>query len=571
MNQNLINGVPKIINGDRVIHFTNSKKVKVGSFVDSNSLFSWYQEDPMNNHLGLLDLFSNTVQVRVPLYTEIFRNKQILEVNGVNGRFTYDLPVTKKMGIYTVEDTSDYSTHPGIDGAVFPIILNFKFTNGDIVTFSKQYGIDVIVSEDYPVEELSGDAYKHWVKVADADGGKWFPADQLKAGIQYFKNGHSLGEYSTQFSGIEDPNQVGTITNEFILGNHRGVETSWTMYADKKNFGALEMKAADFYQTYLSQYMNQENDMFVYGQIAPGSPNPQVPNIKRGSATVGSTLEFLALAEYVKLEANQLLFGKAAVINEINGTKRVNEGLWRQWRRGRLIKYSKPNGITENHIREAAAYIFQSRPDLQYYDRRIKFKCGWMAYQNMLALFEKWVVAQTTGLSLFMGADRALPQNPISGTNLQNLKLAPVVFTEVPIPMIGMVQIEHDPSLDFMSGSDRFIQGFNDYGFSDTTYSMVIYDATESEYSNARTSLPAGTTLIEGGRKGAIYYVKPEGDNMYWGYENGRYAGGKATDIIASLKTMSRSFWVHGASAIVNTDPSRTIIIELNTIDRYFN
>lgn len=571
MIQNLINGVPTTINGDRVVYFTNSKKIKMSSFVDSNSLFTWYQENPMDNHMGLLDLFSNTVQVRVPIYTEIFKNKQILEVNGMNGRFTYDLPVKKSNKVTTTEDTSDFSDVPGIDGSVFPLILNTKYTNGDILTFSRQYGLDVIVSEDYDVEEIGSEAYRHWVKLADADGGKWFPADMLKAGVEYFKNGHSLGEYSTQYSGLEDPGNMGTLTNEFILGNHRGVETSWTMYADKKNFGALEMKAADFYQSYLSQYMNQDNDMFVYGQIAPGASNPQVPNIKRGSATVGSTLEFLALAEYVKLEAHQLLFGKAAVINEINGTKRINEGLWRQWRRGRLIKYSKPNGITENHIREAASYIFQSRPDLQYYDRKLKFKCGWMAYQNMLALFEKWVVAQVTGLSLFMGADRPLPQNPIKGSSLTDLSLSPVVFTEVPIPGIGMVQIEHDPSLDYMEGSDRFVKGFNDYGYADTTYSMVIYDASSNEYSNARQNLPAGTTLVEGGNKGSIYYVKPEGDNMYWGYENGRYAGAKASDIVSSLKTMSRSFWVHGASAIVNLDPSKTIIIELKSIDRFFN
>lgn len=561
MNQNLINGVPVTVNGDRVIKFTDSKKIKMSSYVDLPSLFTWYQEDPNDRHMGLLDLFSNTVQVRVPLYTEIFKNKQILEVNGMNGRFTYDLPVTKKSGTYSMEDTSDYSDVPGIEESVFPLVLNTKFTKGDVLTYDRQYGYQVFVAEDYEVENV-GENFKHWVKLAEMDNSKWFPADQLKPGIQYFKIGHVMGENSVHYSGIENPDNVGTMTNEFILGNHRGVETSWTMYADKKSFGALELKAADFYQTYLNKQQSIAGDMFVVGDIAPGG-TPQAPNIKRSGATVGSTLEFLALAEYVKLEAYQLLFQKAFVDTSANGTKRANEGLWHQWRRGRLIKYSKPNGITENHIREAASYIFQSRPDLQYFERRLKFKCGWMAYQNMLALFEKWVVAQTTGLSMWLGADRSLPSSPISGSSLTDLKLSPVVFTEVPIPGIGMVQIEHDASLDFQEGADRFQKGFNDYGYADTTYSMVIYDATLAEYSNARQNLPAGTTLVEGGRKGSVYYVKPEGDNMYWGYENGRYAGAKASDIISSLKTMSRAFWCHGVSAIVNTDPSRTIIIEI--------
>jgi len=565
-NVNFINGVPVIINGDRVVQFTNSKKIKQGSFVDSPSLFSWYKEKPEDNHLGLIDLFSNTTQVRVPLYREIFANKQILEVNGINGRITYDLPVTKKGGIYTAEDTSGYSDFPGIDGGVFPIVLTEEYTKGDHLNYSKQYGSEVVVSEDYDVEYV-GENFKHWVKLVSNDRADYFPADKLKAGIQYFKVNHSMGEYSVHYSGLESGNNVGTIQNEFILGNHRGVEVGWSHYANKKNFGALELKAADMYQKFLNEYpLMAENDMFMLADVVPGGNNPAVPNVRRSSVTLGSTMEFLALAEYIKIEANALLFGKSALIEEANGTKRTNEGLWHQWRRGRLIKYSRPNGLTENHIREAASYIFQSRPDLQYYDRKLKFKCGWMAYQNMLALFDRYVVAQTTGLSLFMGADRALPQNPISGSSLTNLSLSPVVFTEVPIPGIGMVQIEHDPSLDYMTGSDRFSQGFNDYGYADTTYSLVIYDATQSEYSNARTTLPQGTTLVEGGRKGSIYYVRPEGDYMCWGYEQGRMPDDSARGVVSSLKTMTRNFWVHGNSAFLNVDPSRTIIIELKRI-----
>lgn len=561
MNQNFINGLPTTINGDRVVQITQSKKVKMGSYVDLPSLFSWYQENPMENHLGLIDLFSNTVQVRVPMYRELFKNKQIIEVNGVNGRLTYDLPVTKHNGVYTQEDTSTYTDYPGIEGSVFPIVLDTAYTKGDVLTMDRQYGEQVVVSEDYEVEFV-GENFKHWVTILSNDKSKYYDKDQLKAGIQYFKIGHLMGEYSVDYSGIENPNIIGTITCEMELGNHRGVETSWTMYADKKSFGALEVKAQQFYQEYLKSQENMAGDMFVMGNLATGS-SPTAPKISAKGAFVGSTLEFLGIAEYMRLEANQLLFQKGAVVQGTSGTKKANEGLWHQWRRGRLIKYAKAGGITENHIREASNYLFQSRPDMRIYDRKMKFKCGSQAYNNMLVIFEKWVIAQTTGLALFNGADRLFPKSPISGGSLTDLALSPVVFTQVPIPGIGLVEIEHDPSLDFQEGADRFAKGFNDFGFADTTYSMVIYDATDAQYSNARTTLPQGTTLIEGGKKGSVYFVKPEGDNMYWGYENGRYAGEKASDIVSSMKTMSRSFWVHGMSAVLNVDPSATIIIEI--------
>jgi hypothetical protein len=101
-------------------------------------------------------------------------------------------------------------------------------------------------------------------------------------------------------------------------------------------------------------------------------------------------------------------------------------------------------------------------------------------------------------------------------------------------------------------------------GYAKDSYSMVIWDASSEEYSNARTKLPAGTTLIEGGSKTSnIYYVKPEGEHMWWGYEQGRWNPNSASEIISSKKTMSREFWVHSTSAAWVKDVTRFVVVEL--------
>ena len=51
------NNLPQTLNGDKVIQFTSSKKVKDNNLFDRPSITAWYEEDPEKNHLGLIDLF----------------------------------------------------------------------------------------------------------------------------------------------------------------------------------------------------------------------------------------------------------------------------------------------------------------------------------------------------------------------------------------------------------------------------------------------------------------------------------------------------------------------------------
>ena len=555
--------IPKIINGDVVVGMTNSKKIKDLGWADNSSIYSWYEDDPNKNHLGLVELFSNMADYRLPTYRNFFKEGAVIEVNGMNGKFTYDLEVTKSSGVYTVDDTSTYSDTPGLDGTVFPIRLDQPYTIGDVLTYDAMYGQNVVVSEDYEVEQI-GDMWEHWVTMVTYNPQDYYPKEKLKAGVQYFKIGHSLGEFSEKFSSIQNPVPVGTIKCEFELGNHRGVETFYTMYADKKSMSGAAIRSQDFMDKFVREMekigtdeFGHSLDTFYVGKLnANGKINPR-------TVRIGATLEYLVLLELMKLESYQLLFQRGGMVNDINGTKRLNEGIWHQIRRGHKIQYNTPGGLKRSHIQEAVNYLFPAGTNTLPHERRVKLKGGYMAYLNVLNIFREEVMMQLDGLAQLLGHSSALPKSPVSGSSLTSLKMEPVMFQEVNIPGIGIIQIEHDPSLDYQPLTNQADRGMFGEGYAWTSYSLVIWDARSEEYSNAFSSLPNNAKIQNPKTKSNIFYVKPEGQNMYWGYSNGRYAPDKASDIHSSLKVMGREFWSHSASASHVLDKSIYVFIEL--------
>lgn len=559
---NLTKGMMKTFNGDTVIGFMNSKAVKELGWADRASLNSWYQDDPSNNYMGMIDLFSNYAEEEIPFMKGLFNKRAVIEVNGMDGSFTYDLPVYKKTGTYTAKDTSnDHGDTPGIDESYFTIALNNPFQPGDILGYDASYGQQFVISEDHTVVQ-EGDYWLHTVQMVSNSGAAYFPKEKLKAGIRYWKIGHSLGEFSEQYSNLENGGAMGSITCEFTLGNHRGVESFYTMYADKKKVSGAMTKSQDVWNKFRQ---HQEKNVDEMGRSLDmmfiGKKNPASGKVLKSSISIGATLEYMVILENAKLEALSNIYQRGGIVKSTNGNKRLNEGAWHQVRRGKKITYSRPGGITKDHIRQVAAYVFQNTK-IKPTERVLKFKAGWGAYQNIMQIFRTEFTSQIAALGNFMGTDRQIP-NPITG-GLDGLTLRPVILKSAYIPDIGMIECEHDPSLDHQMMADRRDNGFIGQGNHKDSYSLIIWDAGSAEYSNARTAAPAGTKFIDGADKSAnVYYVKPEGDHVFWGKSVGRWDKDQASNIVSSLKTMSSEFWIHSASAAWVKDITRSIIVEL--------
>lgn len=549
-------GQPSLYNGDQVIMFTNAKKVRsIQGYQDLPSMEAWYKEDPVKNHLGMQKFFGNQTMTPSGIFPELLNSGAVLEVNGIGGSFTYDVPMVDTSRIETTRDTSD-QVKAGLDGSPFKLVLNREFTTGDILTADAEFGQQVMVTGD-PVDQ-DGDSFTHTVKLVSQDKTEYFLPSELRKGIQWFKLNHAiLGEYGTNYSHVDMPSTIGYMKCEFTLGNLRGVEAYVTGMADKKSFSGAAMASKE----YLGKLQKEAEKM---GELAvimdvDAKTGKSLP----ASARIGATMQYLVFRELDRLTGQSLLFQRPGTFRDSNGVVRLNEGLWHQLRRGKIIKYARPGGITRKHIKEAVEYVFRANPYKEYADRRVKFKCGLEALHNVLEIFSDEVNAQLSRLPQFMGSDRNIP-NPITGSNLKEMKMDYVRFTEVYLPQIGHVKLEHDPNLDYHMMQDRLAAGFHGNSRAHTTYSMVIWDAEDQEYSN-NAELPKGAEVIDGGNEDAnIYLVKPEGAMMYWGTSYGRYNMNTASDIVSSHKQIGQEFWAWNSCAIWVRDVTKFVMIELS-------
>lgn len=555
--------IKTVINGDSVIGFTSAKEMKTQGWLDSSKVSTYLMDNDGQSHkkhLGMINLFQTTHNVAIPFMKDLFENSAVLEVEEGQS-VTYDLPVNRsKQCCYTAMDTSNKHEYPGIDEAYFEIVLSREFTKGDILTYDPQYGQQVIVSSEHEIERV-GENFRHIVQFSTQDRTQWFPKQYLVAGISWMKIGNVLAEYDTTFSSISMlKGPGGSITSEFILGSPRGVETFVTAMAARMKSPGLNVFAEDtrdYVMQQLAAIGGKDRERFFVGAL-----NKNGEMIK-ASMKIGTTLEYLALMEVALMETYSLLFAKAATINSSNGVKRVNEGTWHQIRRGKLIKYARPGAITLDHIHEAASYIHKNS-SVPVAQRVTKFKAGYYAWMNVLQLFRAEALSQLNGLPAAMLGTTQQVNGPVFKGNLDELEMQAVAIRSVVFPGLGKVVVEHDPSMDYQPLSDRFSSGMFGEGEAHTTHSLVIWDATRPEYSNV-TSKVKGASLVEGGSQTSnVYYIKPEGSHVVYGYEQGRMENGsQTTDISSSLPYMGRQFWVTSRSGALVLDTTRYIIIEL--------
>jgi len=550
--------IPQIRNGHQMIAFMKAQDVKnTGGYQDWASLNSWYQEDPLKNHMSLRTFFGMQSPQNYPkfgIYNELLASKSILEVNGWEGKYSYDVPVEACDEMVTVADRSDQD-FAGYDGTTFKIVLSEDLSPGTTLSCDAMFGLELVVADE--LVHPKGDGFEHTVLINTSNRETIYPKNLLSKGIQYFVTGHGVSEFGTKFAKVQMPKTTEYQTFEFQLGSPRGVESMVTGKADSVRLGA----ATAHTRQYLDKIGQEGDKMGELAVMMDVDTNTGKPNMR--TARIGSIMEYLTMKELDRLTANSILFQRGGEVKSTNGTTRYNEGLWHQWRRGKLIKYGRKGGITRSHIKEAVDYVFRANPDLPAIERVAKFKCGTEAYNNVLEIFQNEVQAQLQANAILMGSDRILPTNPVSGDNY-NLKLAPVRFTDVFIPGIGQVQIIEDTSLNRMNLTDRLQAGMHANGYDHTAYSMVIWDASSSEYSN-NTKLPKNTKLVEGGNGSSnIYLVKPEGEFVYWGSRNGRYSSKRATDIVASFKEMAEETWCFNNIAGVVLDVSKVVMIELD-------
>jgi hypothetical protein len=567
-----------LYNGDMIIARTDKKTIEsVGNHFDTNSLKAMYSQDTEAHNLGLITLRGQGVTTALPIYSGLLQDKKMLEIDNRNGYVDYEIANKDSGKCLTIRDTSVEYPYAGMDETVFRIVLNKKYEPGDILTPSLFKGKVQLMVDDKGGEEVRQvvGGWSHPCTYMTQDRRAYYDPQYLKAGIEYFKVSQSTGgEYGTRYGGINFGGGSTTMKIRFQLNNQAGHEFSMTGKAMRGQLsGAVsEMEAGAF---------GAEIDLYgEFGMITKQSNlllgSDGKFNFKKGSKiSVTSMLPIYLHKEHHKVVAKQVLFQDAATFRGQNGSEivKLNEGIYKQMRRGKIISYGRPMGMTRVDIAEAVEYIFIGNP-LPVEQRKVTFSCGKHVIQNFYQIFKDEINFQNMGVEKWEGSAMLLPKSPISGTNLMELSYEGVRFTKVMIMDIGEITVKHDPSLDYRPGEDRFISGMHSGGFAHTTYSAVIWDTESKAHSNNK-QVVSGATLVEGGDARAnMYLVKPQGAMTTFGSEWGR-AGTEErgyTDLVSSSRTQMGSWWIYSSVAALVLDKSRFCIIELDeSVEAGFN
>lgn len=527
----------------------NDSIVNSQGFQDISTLSTWYKENPTANHLKLVSWFGQQEMTHTPLFTDVLKHDAILEVNGWDGKFTYDLPIETDNAVKTIRDLSS-QLYAGADGTTFKIALNREFAPNTQLTCDGLDGEAIVVSDSEPVINL-GDGFEHTVTLLTKNPDAIYPSELLAKNVEYFEIGNGIAEWGERLGLTSMPGSTNYMTCEFQLGSGLGYETMFSGKADSVDLRQGTTSSMDYIKEIEKYYKEGKELLLMKEKTSNGSHK----------YTVGTILEMLTIQKFNNQMSTSLMFSKAGEIQTQKGTVKFNEGLWRQFRRGEIITYGRPGGITRSHIKQARDYVFKANPYANTIASKIKFKCGSEAFNNVLEIFKDEVNNQLGTLASLLGSDRVLPKNPVSG-DLYNLSLEPIRWTNVNLPGIGMVELIEDISMNNTGVTTSQLKGMHPRGADYTTYSMIIWDAADQAYSNNQ-EVPKGTKLIGNNSEANIYLVQPKGEKVFWGRENGRYDMSRASDIVASAKTMHSSFFIYGFGAMYIKDPSKFVSIEL--------
>jgi len=539
--------VIKQFNNGTLIASVPKSTVRDMSFTDLSLLRDTFKEN--RKHLGTLKLFKELNLTNMPLIEELTKNKNYIYVDGVQGSFTWDVLLGAKFP-EVVEDIEE-GEFLGIDGGTFHIKLTYPFRQNDILTYDPVDGVQVLVVGEEVVD--TGDGHVHEVQLVSNNRDDYFPKSKLQAGTLFGKIDNIIGEYDKQFSGIDAAISNAKATLEFRLGGVRGVEVAWTTFSKSVKFGNGEnmqqhQSTLNSIEMQMKKWQAQIGDLLAYGK-ALGNGNMQVRQID-------GLLETLAMAEIYKMTATGLMFNQGATITGGVASKKINEGLYPMMRRGHRFTYSH-KGELRSMLVQAANVVFANTL-IKMEDRQLTFKCGYEAFYAIMDLYKKEFEER---LPIPLEA-LALPKPIITGSDLNALTLHTMRFTNVFLNGIGYVTVEHDPSFDYDFG-DYVSRGFVGVGGrSKRTWSLAIWDAANSMYSNAMDSdmLPKGATIDPASMGGNIYLVKPENiSDINTSRRVGRIEG---QNIAASLDYMGEEFAVWSSLSAWIKDLSRVVLIE---------
>lgn len=533
-----------------------------GNFTDENRLTNLFGYDNVlgDNYMGIFSVFNQWSTVNVPLLKRSIMEKNIIYTNGNVGNLAFDMPYRLE-GITVKSDLSEDISYPGQDGAVFEIHLGdggleSVLQIGDRITADYYDGQNLIVRE---VGVRFGEGFKYKVQLVTNDKNEWFNKSQLGVSTQFFKVGHTAGEFSEFGSGLSQG--FGLMRLQHRLGGRRMLEYTITGDAQRIELsGHAQIGSFDFDLSNLNKY-GDLSDAMNGGYMVMGQ-NSGNGNIKKGTLSWIPFIEVMLHNELARLEELDLMFSQGGIVTGArNKSEVVAQGLYQQMKNGNWValpKYSREGVINTFN------QVFRNRPDIPDYQRRFKLEGGRGAVQEYQRIFNDELNRTANQISAVVGANTSTNGSNIISGDAMNLKVG-YRINEIFISGTGWITIEHNPAFD--ATQSRVMDEPMIGGLPKRSYTSCIFDLTDQTATNA-AQVTGDVEFAKGMDTGAnIYLVK-----------NKKFPGTKITHIngrtspypvmqgggqVASTRFDGYTQLLESQSNILLKDPTRSLLLEI--------
>lgn len=534
-----------------------------GTFTDENKLVNLFGYDNVkgDNYMGIFSVFNQWSTVNTPLLKRSIMEKNIIYTNGNVGSLTFDMPYRLE-GITIKSDLTEDVPYPGIDGSVFEIHLGDGSQDsvlqvGDRITPDYYDGQNLIVRE---VVGKLGEGFKYKVQLVTGDKTEYFNKAYLAPSTQFFKIGHTAGEFSEYGSGLSQG--FGMMRLQHRLGGRRMLEYTITGDAQRLQIeGSAKIGGFDFDLSTLNKY-GDLSDAMNGGYVVMGQ-NDGRGNIKKGTLSWVPFIEVMLHNELARLEELDLTFAQGGeVTGARNKTEIVGEGLYQQMKRGNWRQFPK---YSRQALIDTFQQAFRNRPDIPDYMRYFKLEGGRGAVQEIQKIFNEELNRTANQFGGITNADQLGVVKKMSEQNgIVNL-FTGYRMQKVFISGVGTIEIEHNPAFD--ATQSRVMDQPMIGGLPKRSYTSCIFDLTDQESTNA-AKVTGDVEFAKGMDTGAnIYLVK-----------NKRFPGTKITHLngrtspyfvaagggnVASTRFDGYTQLLENQSNIFLKDPTRSILLEL--------
>lgn len=458
---------------------------------EANSIINAYGGDYNRVFLGLLKRWNDFKIEPTPLLNATELTNNVIRVPHFGAELDYLIPYQLppfRIRANTVDATV---TRIGEGLSKFPFVSDEQFSPGDIIAIrSLRNGRQIRISSDTEdkIEPFSeGDGYEHQAYLVTEDINDYLTRDWLTPGTALYKLDNPGGEHTIHGTSVS-AKRNGILQQSFKTANsERRIIHTVTSRGDQAGYNITSAKAGNVFPglfNYQNMSAQEQMNIVNYYNYDPAYKGGVKPN---STAWVPSIIEMM-YREKAVLKDRYLTWGQGtSFIGKGDQKITVGDGWYQQVKsRGWYREYDDTTKILDV-MKDMMDQLFYRSTKLPK-DRRIKFTMGMGAMVAAQQAFKD----QAFGRNMFMFVQDG--RNPILNGqwtgDLQNLKYKELRVISVEFPEYGVIEIEHNPSLDYLDGDEEEILHRGRYA--NSSYMMWVEDVTADEFSNA---LPKGAKV----------------------------------------------------------------------------